>query len=348
MPEQSAGAAPAPVDSNDDESRMKEENMKRFARSCLLGLGLALAATTFAQNYPDHPVHIIVPYPPGGNVDISARIIAQALEQELGQSFVVENKAGAAGFIGAEYVVRSKPDGYTLLVSSNAAISIAPLTNPNAPYEPLRDFTPIGMLAQTPMVVEVNPSLPVKSVAELVAYAKAHPGQVTMATPSAGSINHMAISMFELGTRTKFNLVHYKGNSPAVNDLLGGHVQASFDQVTSSLQHIKSGKLRALAVTSPHRAPELPDVPTLAEAGYKGLEAVTFTAVVGPRGLPPEVVTKLNTAVNKALQQQAVKDRFAAAGAQVHGTTPEEFGAFLKAENVRWSKVIKEANIKVQ
>jgi tripartite-type tricarboxylate transporter receptor subunit TctC len=232
--------------------------VKRFVQSCLLAIGLAFATATFAQSYPDHPVHIIVPYPPGGNVDISARIIAQALQEQLGQSFVVENKAGAAGFIGAEYVVRSKPDGYTLLVSSNAAISIAPLTNPNAPYEPLRDFTPVSMLAQTPMVVEVNPALPVKSVAELVTYAKAHPGEVGMATPSAGSINHMAIELFQMSTGTKFNLIHYKGNAPAVNDLLGGHVQASFDQVTSSLQHIKSGKLRALAVTSPQRAPELP------------------------------------------------------------------------------------------
>jgi tripartite-type tricarboxylate transporter receptor subunit TctC len=321
--------------------------MKRLLHACLmLGCALGLAAGAMAQGYPDRPVHIIVPYPPGGNVDISARIIAQALQEELGQSFVVENKAGAAGFVGAEYVVRSKPDGYTLLVSSNAAISIAPLTNPNAPYEPLRDFTPVGMLAQTPLVIEVNPSIPVNTVAELVTYAKGRPGQIQVATPSSGSINHMAIELFQSATGTKFNLIHYKGNAPAVNDLLGGHVQASFDQVTSSLQHIKSGKLRALAVTSPERAPELPEVPTLAEAGYKGLEAVTFTAMVGPRGMPADVVAKLNAAINKSLQKPAVKERFAAAGAQVHGTSPEEFFEFLKSEQARWGKVIKDANIK--
>jgi tripartite-type tricarboxylate transporter receptor subunit TctC len=179
-----------------------------------------------------------------------------------------------------------------------------------------------------------------------VSYAKARPSEVTMATPSSGSINHMAIELFQAATGTRFNLVHYKGNAPAVNDLLGGHVEASFDQVTSSLQHIKSGKLRALAVTSAQRAPELPDVPTLAEAGFPGLEAVTFTAMVGPRGLPADVVGRLNAAVNHALQQPAVKERFAAAGAQVHGTTADEFHEFLKREQARWGKVIKDANIK--
>jgi tripartite-type tricarboxylate transporter receptor subunit TctC len=186
----------------------------------------------------------------------------------------------------------------------------------------------------------------VKNVAELVALAKSKPGELQMATPSSGSINHMAIALFQSATGTKFNLVHYKGNAPAVNDLLGGHVQVSFDQVTSSLQHIKSGKLRALAVTSSRRAPELPDVPTLEEAGFKGLEAVTFTAMVGPRGLPPEVVSKLNAAVTKALQTPSVIERFAAAGAQVRGTTPDEFFQFLKSEQARWGRVIKEANIK--
>lgn len=321
--------------------------MKRLMQLCLLAWScFVLVAPSYAQTYPDKPVKIVVPFPPGGNVDISARIIAQALSEELGQPFVVENKPGAAGFVGADYVVKSKPDGYTLLVSSNSAISIAPLTNPNAPYEPLRDFAPVSMLAQTPLVIEVNPTVPAKSVAELVALAKRQPGQMTMATPSSGSINHMAIELFQSATGTKFNLVHYKGNAPAVNDLLGGHVQASFDQVTSSLQHIKAGKLRALAVTSATRAPELPEVPTLEEAGFKGLEAVTFTAMVGPQGMPPDVVARLNAAVNKALQSPAVKERFAAAGAQVRGTTPDEFFQFLRNEQARWGRVIKEANIK--
>lgn len=321
--------------------------MKRLLHLCLLAWScLLLAASSHAQNYPDKPVKIVVPFPPGGNVDISARIIAQPLSEELGQPFIVENRPGASGLTGSHYVVKSKPDGYTLLVASNSAISIAPLTNPNAPYEPLRDFAPVSMLAQTPLVIEVNSAVPVTSVAELVALAKRQPGRITVATPSSGSINHMAIELFQGATGTKFNLVHYKGNAPAVNDLIGGHVQASFDQVTSSLQQIKAGKLRALAVTSATRAPELPDVPTLGEAGFKGLEAVTFTAMVGPQGMPPEVVARLYAAVNKVLQSQAVKERFAAAGAQVRGTTPEEFLQFLRNEQARWRRVINEANIK--
>ena len=325
--------------------------MKRFLHVFLLACACVAAAAALpalAQRYPDQPVKIIVPFPPGGNVDISARIIAQALAEDLGQPFVVENKPGAAGFIGADFVVKSKPDGYTLLVSSNSAISIGPLLNPNAPYEPLRDFAPVSMLAQTPLVIVVNPGVAANSVAELIELAKKQPGQLVMATPSSGSINHMAIELFQDATGTKFNLIHYKGNAPAVTDLLGGHAQVSFDQVTSSLQHIKSGKLRALAVTSSTRAPELPDVPTLEQAGFKGLEAVTFTAMVGPRGLSPEVVARLNTAVTKALQSPAVKEKFAAAGAQVRGTTPEEFSQFLRNEQARWGKVIKQANIKAE
>lgn len=321
--------------------------MKRLIPLCLIAASCLLpAAGARGQTYPDKPVKIIAPFPPGGNVDISARIIAQALSEDLGQPFVVENRPGAAGFIGAHFVVKSKPDGYTLLVASNSAISIGPLTNPNAPYEPLRDFTLISTLAQTPLVIEVNPSVPANSIAELIALARREPGKITVATPSGGSINHMAIELFQSATGVKFSIVHYKGNAPAVNDLIGGHVQASFDQITSSLQQIRAGKLRALAVTSTTRAPELPDVSTLEELGYKGLDAITFTAIVGPQGLPPDVLARLNAAVNKALQSPAVKERFASAGAQARGMTAEGFLQFLRGEQVRWKKVITEANIK--
>jgi tripartite-type tricarboxylate transporter receptor subunit TctC len=319
--------------------------MRRGGKWFLLVLS-CFALVAHAQHYPDRPVKIVVPFPPGGNVDTSARIIAQALSEELGQPFIIENKPGAAGFIGANFVAKSNPDGYTLLVSSNSAISIAPLTNPNAPYDPLRDFAPVSMLAQTPLVIEVTPAVPAKSVTELVALARRNPGQLVMASPSSGSINHMAVELFQIATQTRFNLVHYKGNAPAVNDLLGGHAQVSFDQLTSSLQHIKAGRLRALAVMSSRRAPELPDIPTLDELGFKGLEAITFTAMMGPQGMRADVVSRLNAAVNKALQSPAVKERFAAAGAQVHGTTPDEFYQFLKKEQARWGRVINEANIK--
>lgn len=321
--------------------------MKLHARFGLIGmLPLAFAAVAGAQMYPDRPVRVVVPFPPGGNVDLSARIIAQSLSDELRQPFVVDNKAGAGGMLGADLVAKAKPDGYTILVSSNSAISIGPLTNPNAPYDPLRDFATVSTLALTPMVVVVHPGVAAASMAELVQLARKDPGKLVMATPSSGSINHMAIEMFQAATGTKFNLVHYKGNAPAVNDLLGGHAQVSFDQVTSSLSHIKAGKLRALAVTSPRRTPQLPEAPTLEEAGFSGLQAVTFTAMVAPAGTSPEVIGRLNAAVNKALTTQSVKDRFAANGAEVQGSTPEEFYRFLQSEQARWSKVIADANIK--
>jgi tripartite-type tricarboxylate transporter receptor subunit TctC len=321
-------------------------SMNRLAKLGLVALGVVFAGLGMAQSYPDRPVRIVVPFPPGGNVDLSARIIAQSLTDELKQSFIVENRAGAAGSLGADHVAKAKPDGYTLLVSSNSAISIGPLLNPNTPYEPLRDFATISTLALTPMVVVVHPDVDAKSVSELVSLAKKQPGKLALATPSSGSINHMAIEMFQAATGATFNLVHYKGNAPAINDLLGGHAQVCFDQLTSSLPHIKAGKLRALAVTSAKRAPDLPDVPTLEEAGYSGLQAVTFTAMVAPRGTPADVVAKLSSAVNKGLQSPSVKERFAANGAQVQGSTPEEFSRFLHSEQARWSKVIKDANIK--
>ena len=299
-----------------------------------------------AEIYPDRPIKIVVPFPPGGNVDISARIISLSLTEELGQSVIVDNKPGAAGFLGASFVVKSKPDGYTLLIASNSAISIGPLLNANAPYDPLKDFTPISLLAQTPLVIEVNAGLPVKSVNELIALLKSQPGTLALGSPSSGSINHMAIELFQLATNTKFNVIHYKGNAPAVNDLVAGHVVVSFDQITSSLQQIKSGRIRALAVTSLTRASELPDIPTLDEMGFKSLEAVTFTAMLGPKGMNPDIVAKLNLALNKILRLPTTVDRFKEAGAQPTGSTAADFSKFLENEQRRWKKVILDANIK--
>ena len=299
-----------------------------------------------AEIYPDRPIKIVVPFPPGGNVDISARIISLSLTEELGQSVIVDNKPGAAGFLGASFVVKSKPDGYTLLIASNSAISIGPLLNANAPYDPLKDFTPISLLAQTPLVIEVNAGLPVKSVNELIALLKSQPGTLALGSPSSGSINHMAIELFQLATNTKFNVIHYKGNAPAVNDLVAGHVVVSFDQITSSLQQIKSGRIRALAVTSLTRASELPDIPTLDEMGFKSLEAVTFTAMLGPQGMNPDIVAKLNLALNKILRLPTTVDRFKEAGAQPTGSTAADFSKFLENEQRRWKKVILDANIK--
>ncbi|MEI6468387.1 MAG: tripartite tricarboxylate transporter substrate binding protein [Betaproteobacteria bacterium] len=325
---------------------MKFEIKKYFLFYIALIFLSLLNTVTHAQTYPDRPIKIVVPFPPGGNVDISARIISLALTEELGQTVIVENKPGAAGFLGAMSVVKSRPDGYTLLIASNSAISIGPLLNVNAPYDPLKDFTPISLLAQTPLVIEVNSALPVKSVHELIALLKSQPGKVSLGSPSSGSINHMAIEMFQLATNTKFNIIHYKGNAPAVNDLVAGHVVVSFDQITSSLQQIKSGRIKALAVTSLTRASELPDIPTLDELGFKSLEAVTFTAMLGPQGMSADVVTKLNTSLNKILRLPSTIERFKEAGAQTTGSTASDFSKFLENEQRRWKKVIIEANIK--
>ncbi len=312
------------------------------------GIAAALASAAFAvqaQSYPDKPVRIVVPFPPGGNVDIGARIIGGALQAEWNQPFLVDNKPGASGLIGGEFAAKSKPDGYTLLVGSNSVLTLSPLVYPNAPYDPVKDLAAISSLAITPMVVVVNASVPARNMQDLVAMAKKQPGVVTVATPSGGSINHLAVELFMSATGTKFNLVHYKGNAPLITDLLGGQFQGAFDQLTSSLPHIKSGKFRALAVTSPRRAPDLADVPTLEEAGFPGQRSVTYTGMAAPRGTPTDVVNKLNGAVNKALGQSAVKEKFAAAGAIAQGATVEEFAKFLRDEQVLWGKVVREANI---
>jgi tripartite-type tricarboxylate transporter receptor subunit TctC len=314
-----------------------------------LGIAAALASAAFAvqaQSYPDKPVRIVVPFPPGGNVDISARIIGGFLQAEWNQPFLVDNKPGASGLIGGEFAAKSKPDGYTLLVGSNSVLTLIPLFNPASPFDAVRDMAPISSLAITPMVVAMHPSVPVRSMQDLVALAKKQPGTVTMATPSGGSINHLAVELFMSATGTKFNLVHYKGNAPLIADLLGGQIQGGFDQLTSSLPHIKSGKFRALAVTSPRRAPDLPDVPTLEEAGFPGQRSVTYTGILAPRGTPADVVAKLNGGVNKALGQTGVKEKFAAVGAITQGATVDEFTKFLRDEQAMWGKVIRDANIK--
>lgn len=312
----------------------------------LAGALLAVAGAAQSQAYPDKPVRIVVPFPPGGNVDIGARIIGGALQAEWNQSFLVDNRAGASGLIGAEFAAKARPDGYTLLVGSNSVLTLIPLINPAAPYDPVRDLAGISSLAFTPMVVVVGASMPARNMQDLVALAKKQPGAITMATPSGGSINHLAAELFMSATGTKFNMVHYKGNAPLIADLLGGQVQGAFDQLTSSLPHIKSGKFRALAVTSPKRAPDLADTPTLEEAGFAGQRSVTYTGMAAPRGTPADVVSKLNAAVNKALGQAAVKEKFAAVGAIAQGSTVDEFNKFLRDEQVLWGKVVREANIK--
>jgi tripartite-type tricarboxylate transporter receptor subunit TctC len=314
-------------------------------------VALLLAAFTtaaLAQGYPAKPIRIIVPFAPGGNVDVTARLVAPALQEALGQTVVVENKPGAAGTIGADLVVRSPADGYTLLMGSNSTFSVAPSLNPKNPYNPLKDFAPIASIAATPFILVVNPAAPMKTVAELVARAKAAPGKLTMASAGTGSSNHLVGELFQDLAGVKFTHVPYKGSNPAISDLMGGQVDMHFDQVTSAGNHVQSGKLRALLVTSATRAPMLPDVPTAAEVGFASFGPINVTGLIAPAGTPREVIAILNAATNKVLQQAAVREKFAGVGAVTTGGTPEQFAAYIAEDLARWTRVVKDADVKVE
>ena len=315
-------------------------------RSLVALLAATLATAAAAQGYPNKPIKIIVPFAPGGNVDVTARLVAPALQEALKQPVVVENKPGAAGVIGADFVVRSPADGYTLLMGSNSTFSVAPSLNPKNPYNPLKDFAPVISIASTPFLLVVNPAGP-KTLAELVAQAKAAPGKLTMASAGTGSSNHLVGELFQDLAGVKFTHVPYKGSNPAISDVMGGQVDMHFDQVTSAGNHVAAGKLRALLVTSKDRTPMLPDVPTAAEAGFPSFGPINVTGLIAPAGTPREIVAMLNAAVQKVLQRADVKEKFAGVGAVTTGGTPEEFAAYIAADLARWTKVVKDANVKV-
>ena len=308
---------------------------------------LSAATLAFAQGYPAKPIRIIVPFAPGGNVDITARLVAPGLSEALGQPVVVENKPGAGGTIGADQVAKSPADGYTLLMGSNSTFSVAPSLYPRNPYNPLADFAPVIMIASAPFVLVVNPNLAAKSARELVAQAKASPGKLTMSSAGTGSSNHLVGELFQEISGARFTHVPYKGSGQALTDLMGGQVDLHFDQITSAASHIQGGKLRALMVTAPQRVPMLPDVPTAAEAGYAAFEANNVTGLIAPVGTPREVIEKLNAATQKIISQAAVRDKFAVIGAETTGGTPEQFAAYIRDDLSRWTRIVKDANVKV-
>jgi tripartite-type tricarboxylate transporter receptor subunit TctC len=322
--------------------------MNTSLKHALAALAASLATVAAAQTFPSKPIRIIVPFAPGGNVDVTARLVAPALQDALGQPVVVENKPGAAGTIGADLVVRSPADGYTLLMGSNSTFSVAPSLNPKNPYNPAKDFAPVASIAATPFLLVVNPSAPMKTVNELVARAKADPGKLTMASAGTGSSNHLVGELFQDMAKVRFTHVPYKGSNPAISDVMGGQVDMHFDQVTSAGNHVAGGKLRALFVTSKERAPMLPDVPTAAEAGFPGFGPINVTGLIAPAGTPREVIAILNAATNKVLAQAAVKEKFAGVGAVTTGGTPEQFSAYIAEDLARWTKVVKDANVKVE
>jgi len=324
--------------------------MKRRTLTWLFGLACAAAlvpaAPAAAQSYPTRPVRWIVPYPPGGATDIMARLIGNRLSEKLGQQFVIENKPGAGNNIGTEQVVNSPPDGYTvLLVNPANAINASLYAKLNFNF--IRDIAPVAGISRVPNVMTVNPNVPAKTVAEFIAYAKANPGKVNMASSGNGTSVHLSGEMFKALTGVEMQHVPYRGSAPAMTDLIAGQVQVIFDNMPSVLQHIKAGSLRALAVTTASRSSELPDVPTVAET-VKDYEASAWFGMGAPKGTPPEIVDKLNKEINEILAEPAIVKRIAELGGVPIVTTPKGFGDIVQAETDKWEKVVKFAGAKVE
>ena len=318
------------------------------AKLCFLAAALVVGILPAgAQDFPNRPVHIVVPWPPSGNVDITARTVAPALGEALGQQVIVDNRPGAGGTIGSAQVAKSPPDGYTLLLGSSGTISSAPAVFKTISYDPLKDFIAVGAIQYVPIVLTAAPKTPVASYAEFVAYVKSKGSPVSIASAGSGSSNHLAIEL--LIRQAKLPLLHipYKGSGPAITDLLGSQVESMMDQLTASIDHIRGGRIKALAVTSLTRSPLLPNVPTLDESGVKGYEAGTYTGIFAPAGTPPAVVARLHGALRKALSNEGVRERYRGMGADVWEMSQADFDAYVRADVEKWRKVAREANIVV-
>lgn len=314
------------------------------AQSTSTGLGQA-TSTGAGPAYPVKPIRMVVPFSPGGNVDINARATAPGLTEILGQPVVVDNRAGAGGMIGGEIVVKAPPDGYTVAMASNSVYSIAPVVFAKPPYNPLRDFAAVSGISNVPLVLVIHPSVPAKNFREFVALVKSRPGRMNMATAGQGTSNHLIAEMLQMAAGIRMTAVPYKGSGPALLDLLGGHVDSHVDQLAASMGYIRSGRIRPLAVTTNQRAPLLPDVPTLAEQGLKGFDATTIVGVLAPAALPKDLIERLNAAIAKVLAQPAVRERFAGLGATTWASSPAEFAAYIREDYAKMQKVVKDAHI---
>jgi tripartite-type tricarboxylate transporter receptor subunit TctC len=328
-------------------SHFREKHMNRHTRFAVAAVAVFTSGIVLAQAYPTRPIRLIVGFPPGGNIDITARTIAPGLSDVLGQSVVVDNRGGANGMIGTELVAKSAPDGHTLLLGTSGTISLSPLLYRKLPFDPVKDLTPIVSLSYVPIVLVVSPASPAKSVADFIALAKSRPGKMTMSSAGTGGTNHLAGEQFQLETGVKFVHVPYKGSGPALIDLMGGQVDMLFDQVSSSSGYVKAGKLRALVIAGEKRNATLPDVPTMSESGLKDCDAGVLTVLMGPGRVSRDVAAKLNAAGNKTLAMPATRERFAAVGADVLGGTTAQLDATLKQESVRLKRVVDAANIRL-
>ncbi|WP_026433095.1 tripartite tricarboxylate transporter substrate binding protein [Paracidovorax oryzae] len=312
------------------------------AAACALLPGLAAA-----QAFPSKPITIVVPFAAGGTTDILARIIAQGMGAELGQSVVVDNRAGAGGNIGGQVAARAPADGYTLFMGTVGTHAINAALYKKMPFDPIKDFAPLTRVANVPNLLVANPAQPFKTVQELIAYAKANPGKINFGSSGSGSSIHLSGELFKSMAKVDMQHVPYKGSAPAVTDLLGNQIAIMFDNMPSAIQHVRSGKLRAIAVTTARRSPELPDVPTIAEAGVPGYEATSWFGMFAPAATPAPVVAQLNATIVKVLAQPDIRKKLAEQGAEAAGETPAQFADFIQKESVKWGKVVKESGASV-
>jgi len=322
--------------------------LKRLLLALTTASAALLCTTAMAQDFPNHPVHIMVPWAPGGNVDITARTLQQAFSEALGQPVIIDNRAGAGGTIGTAAVAKSPADGYTLLLGSSGTVTSGAAVFKNLTYDPLKDLVPVGPIQYVAMVLTAAPKTPVSNFKEYVALAKSKPGQVSIASAGNGSSNHLALELMARQAGLKLVHVPYKGSGPAINDLLGSQVESMMDQLTASIDHIRGGRIKALGVTSLKRSPLLPNVPTLDEQGLTGFEAGTFTGLFAPAGTPPAVLDKLHTALEKALANETVRARFRTMGVEVMHMSRPEFATYVQSDYEKWLKIAHEANIVIQ
>jgi len=324
---------------------MKDNERKAMTRKTKFWIVIAIcfgaAAPAGGQGLTDKVVRVVVPFAPGGSTDIVARITAQKLSERLKTQVVIDNRGGGGGNIGSDLVAKAPPDGHTLLIGTVGSLTINPTLYKRMPYDPQKDLSPIAYFGSTPNILVVHPSLPVKSVRELISFARSKPGQLNYASAGTGGSVHLAGELFK--SMAKVDMIHvpYKGSGPALIDLLGGHTQLMFSTMPPALPHAKSGRLRALGMTGVRRSPLVPDLPTIAESGLPGYEITQWWGLLGPAGMSGAIVTRLNSDVNAILQQADVKERFAAEGADTAPNTPQWFAAFMKSETVKWGKVVR-------
>jgi len=311
----------------------------------IVALALACVSALAAAQYPNKPIRMVVAFPPGGSTDLAARALGEKLAAALGQPIVVDNKPGASGNIGAEFVAKSAPDGYTLLMAATS-FATAPAFFPNLSWDPVKDFAPVSLVATVPIVVVINPSVPANNPKELIAYSKANPGKLNLASPGAATLTRLAGEMFKQAAGLDWVTVHYKGGPPAVTDMLGGQAQVMFANISDVITHVKAGKLRALAVTTAKRSATAPDLPTLAESALPGFDVSTWQAVLAPAGTPKDVVQRLNAEIVRAMALPDMKEKFLSFGTDAASSTPEELGRFLSSEVAKIGKIAKDVGAK--